>query len=115
MLLQTVKKANIEQLHFKGDPMHRPVMSREIGVLVQGLVKLSEWLNHQIGLDQPAQECEMAETQIQVCSIIKLSDSRVTVLCELGLLSISLSVSAHVYRDNDSHAAVCSLDLSSLP
>jgi hypothetical protein len=67
MLLQTVKKATIEQLHFKGDPMHRPVMSREVGFLVQGLVKLSEWLNHQIGLDQPAQEGEMAETQIQVC------------------------------------------------
>lgn len=68
MLLQTVKKANIKQLHFKGDPMHRPVMSREVGFLVHGLVKLSEWLNHQTGLDQPAQEGEMAETQIQVCS-----------------------------------------------
>ncbi|DBB02511.1 TPA: hypothetical protein ACH3X3_011503 [Trebouxia sp. C0006] len=63
--MPTVKKATIEQLHFKGDPMHRPVMSREVGFLVQGLVKLSEWLNHQIGLDQPAQEGEMAETQIQ--------------------------------------------------
>lgn len=67
ILLQTVKKASIEQLHFKGDPMHRPVMSREVGFLVQGFVKLSKWLNHQIGLDQPAQEGEMAETQIQVC------------------------------------------------
>ena len=88
MLLQTVKKASIEQLHFKGDPMHRPVMSREVGFLVQWLVKLSEWLNHQIGLDQPPQEAEMAETQIQVCSVLRLSDIRVTVFCELGLSGI---------------------------
>ncbi len=70
--------------------MHRPVMSREIGFLVQGLVKLSEWLNHQSGLDQPAQEGEMAETQIQVCLWLELSDIRVTLVCELGLSSISI-------------------------
>jgi len=64
---QTVKKGQIEQLQFKGDPMHRPVMSREVGFLVRWLVKLSEWLNHKLGLDKPPQEGEVAETQIQVC------------------------------------------------
>ena len=66
LVLQTVKKGNIGQLQFKGDPMHRPVMSREVGFLVRCLVALSEGLNRQLGLDQPAQEGEMAETQIQV-------------------------------------------------
>lgn len=66
LVLQTVKKGKIEQLQFKGDPMHRPVMSREVGFLVRCLVTLSEGLNRQLGLDQPAQEGDMAETQIQV-------------------------------------------------
>ena len=46
--------------------MHRPVMSREVGFLVKALVKLSEWLNTQLKLDQPVQAGETAETVIQV-------------------------------------------------
>ena len=65
-VVQTVKKGKIEQLHFKGDPMHRPVMSREVGFLVRWLVSLSEWCNHRLGLDQSAQDGELADTQIQV-------------------------------------------------
>ena len=64
--MQTVRKGKFEQLQFKGDPMRRPVMSREVGFLVRGLVKLSEWLNTQLKLDQPVQEGETAETLTQV-------------------------------------------------
>ena len=61
-----MKKGRIEQLQFKGDPMHRPVMSREVGFLVRWFVWLSEWLNSQLGLDRPAQQGETGENSFQV-------------------------------------------------
>ena len=64
--VQTVKKGRIEQLQLKGDPMHRPVMSREVGFLVRWLVLLSEWLNSQLRLDQPPRQGEMGENAFQV-------------------------------------------------
>lgn len=68
--LQTVRKGSWQQLHFKGDPMHRPVTSREIGFLVRWLVWLSVWLNSRMGLDQPVQEHEMSESLFQVSSVL---------------------------------------------
>lgn len=63
---QTVKKGRWQQLQFKGDPMHRPVTSREFGFLVRWLVWLSVRLNRRLGLDQPVREDEMSESLWQV-------------------------------------------------
>eukprot|EP00798_Chlamydomonas_sp_ICE-L_P029151 gene29153-32372_t len=53
-------------LHYQGDWMKRPIASNEIGFLVRILVKISDAINHILGLDKPwrHEEEEPPETVI---------------------------------------------------
>ena len=66
LLLQTVKKGSVGQLHFKGDSIDRPPTSREWAWLMHRLVALSKWANAKLGLDKLPEDGEIAETQIKV-------------------------------------------------